>query len=281
MSPADQTLAHELAVARAAAVAAMGVVKAHWRTNLTVEHKAGDEPVTIADREASDLIVARLCAAFPGDAVLSEEVPDDGSRLRAHRVWMIDPIDGTSDFIAGDTGFAVMIGLCVGGRPQLGALAMPATGALYLGVVGQGAWMETADGVRQPLRTSALAAPPGIRLVASKTHRTRDVDTFRRALGIDDEINVGSVGLKVAMVADASRDLYVYPGSRTKLWDICGPEAVLLAAGGRVTDVHGQLIDYTQPDLRNSGGIVASNGPLHDQVITTLAPLLGARPLPK
>ena len=87
--------------------------------------------------------------------------------------------------------------------------------------------------------------------MASKTHRTRDVDDFRRALGIDDEVNVGSVGLKVAMVADARRDLYVYPGSRTKLWDTCGPEAVLIAAGGRLTDVHGQPLDYTRPDLQN------------------------------
>jgi 3'(2'), 5'-bisphosphate nucleotidase len=276
------TLTRELDTARDAVLEAMAIVKGHWRTDLAIEHKAGDEPVTIADREASDLIVARLRAAFPGDAVLSEELPDDGSRLHAERVWMIDPIDGTSDFIAGDTGFAVMVGLIVGGRPQLGALAMPASSELYLGVVGEGAWKEgPGGGGRQPLHTTTLAAPPGIRLVASKTHRTRDVDTFRRALDIDDEINVGSVGLKVAMVADASRDLYVYPGSRTKLWDICGPEALLIAAGGRVTDVHGQLIDYTRADLYNTGGIIASNGPLHDRVIEVLAPLLGSRPLPK
>jgi 3'(2'), 5'-bisphosphate nucleotidase len=279
MSP--PSLVRERAVARDAALEAMAVVKAYWRTDLAVEHKAGDEPVTVADRAASDLIVARLQAAFPGDAVLSEEIPDDGSRLAASRVWMIDPIDGTSDFIAGDTGFAVMIGLAVDGRPRLGVLAMPATGDLFVGVVGDGAWKESPSEGTLALRTTALASPPGIRLVASKTHRTRDVDTFRRELGIDDEMNVGSVGLKMAMVADARRDLYVYPGARTKLWDTCGPEAVLVAAGGRVSDIYGQPIDYTRADLQNRGGIVASNGPLHDKVIEVLAPLLGARPLPK
>jgi hypothetical protein len=84
-----------------------------------------------------------------------------------------------------------------------------------------------------------------VRLVASKSHRSNDIDLFRRALEIEDEINVGSVGVKVGLVADASRDLYVYPGSRTKIWDSCGPEAVLLAAGGSITVTDGRALSYT------------------------------------
>jgi 3'(2'), 5'-bisphosphate nucleotidase len=281
---APDNLDRERDVAVQLALQAADIVRGYWGTDLAVERKLGDEPVTVADRVASDLLVAGLVAAFPDDAVLSEEVPDDQSRLRHRRVWMIDPIDGTSDFIAGDTGFAVMIGLAIEGRPRLGVLAMPAWNELFVGVVDPAgdhqAWKQTAGGERQPLRTTPLAAPPGIRLVASKTHRTRDVDHFRQALAIQDEINVGSVGLKVAMVADARRDLYVYPGSRTKLWDTCGPEALLVAAGGRLTDVHGQPLDYTRSELRNTTGIVASNGPLHAQVIQTLQPLVAARKLP-
>ena len=141
---------------------------------LTVERKAGDEPVTDADHAANELIVGRLAEAFPDDVILSEEIPDDGARLRQSRVWMVDPIDGTRDFIAGDDGFAVMIGLCVDGRPQVGALALPLTGVVYAGLAewrvgGKSCRMAAASA----LRTSTLAGPPGIRLVASKSHRTR------------------------------------------------------------------------------------------------------------
>src|SRR4051794_919139 len=129
-------LQRELAVARAAALEAAVLVNGYRGTALTVDHKPGDEPVTVADREASDLILKHLTRAFPDDAILSEEVPDNGARLRASRVWMVDPIDGTRDFIAGDDGFAVMIGLCIDGRPRLGVLAMPSNGDLYAGIVG-------------------------------------------------------------------------------------------------------------------------------------------------
>jgi 3'(2'),5'-bisphosphate nucleotidase len=271
---ADPTYARELAVAEEVALEAARLVLGYHRTDLKIDSKAGNEPVTEADLAASTLIVERLRAAFPDDAVLSEEIPDDGSRLGRPRVWMVDPIDGTSDFIAGDTGFVVMIGLTVEGRPRVGAVAHPLTGRVYGGVVGQGAWRLDPDGTRTPLRTSTLARPPGIRLVASKTHRTPRVDAVKRALGITDEMNVGSVGLKIGLVSEAVRDLYVYTGGRTKIWDTCGPEAILLGAGGRVTDLDGTPLIYDRAALYNSRGIVASNGPLHDFVIETLKPFV-------
>ena len=89
-------------------------------------------------------------------------------------------------------------------------------------------------------------------------------------------MNVGSVGLKIGLVAEAARDLYVYTGGRTKIWDTCGPEAILRGAGGRMTDIDGNPLVYDRPDLYNRRGIVASNGPLHDFVIATLAPLVAA-----
>jgi 3'(2'), 5'-bisphosphate nucleotidase len=271
------SFARELEAARAIALEAAALVLGYWRKPLQIERKPGDEPVTDADRAASELIVQRLRQAFPADAILSEELPDDGARFRESRVWMVDPIDGTRDFINGDTGFAVMIGLCVDGRPQVGAIALPSSGETYLGVAGEEGWKESTDGSRVALRTSALPSPPGVRLVASKSHRTGDIDLFRSALEIEDEINVGSVGVKVGLVADASRDLYVYPGSRTKIWDTCGPEAVLLAAGGRFTDTDGNQLSYVEQEPHNRRGLVASNGPLHQLVLDTLA-MIRARP---
>lgn len=269
-----QGLNHELTVALQVAMAAAALVKTYVGRPVRIDNKAGDEPVTEADHAANRLIVERLAAAFPGDVILSEEIPDDGSRHGAPRVWMVDPIDGTSDFILGDTGFAVMIGLCVNGRPVLGAVSQPSTGKTYSGVVGRGAWLQRDEQPPVAIRTSTLPGAPGIRLVASKSHRTPRIDAIRRSLDIQDEINVGSVGLKIGLVAEAARDLYIYTGGRTKIWDTCGPEAILLAAGGRVSDVDGRLLDYTNADLYNRRGIVASNGPLHGAAIAAIGPVL-------
>ena len=269
--------ARELEVARELALAAADIVRTYMGRPISVESKVGNEPVTEADRAANAYIVEHLARAFPHDVILSEELPDDGSRHGAERVWMVDPIDGTSDFILGEKGFCVMIGLTVAGIPTVGVLSQPTTNKTYGGIVGGGAWLETAGGPRVALHTSTLARPPGIRLVASKTHRTARVDAVRRALQIEDEINIGSVGLKIGLVAEAARDLYVYTGGRTKIWDTCGPEAVLVAAGGRVTDMDGQPLAYTKTELYNQRGIIASNGPLHDHVLQALAPLLATK----
>lgn len=267
----------ELDTARAIAAEATAIVLGFHGRPLDVQSKPGDEPVTEADHAANTLIVARLQAAFPDDVILSEEIPDDRSRLGRARVWMVDPIDGTRDFIIGHSGFAVMIGLCVDGRPRVGVVAQPLTGKIYAGIAGVGAWLDVTGGQRSTLQTSTRSGPPGIRLVASKSHRTPRVDAVRNALMITDEINIGSVGLKIGLVAEADRDLYVYTGGRTKIWDTCGPEAILAGAGGRITDMDGNPLVYDREDLLNRRGIVASNGPLHELVIGTIAPLLAAK----
>lgn len=270
----EERLHEELNIARDTALEAAAVVASFIGRQVRIDNKAGNEPVTEADHAANDVIMRRLSAAFPRDAILSEELPDDRSRLGARRVWMVDPIDGTSDFILGHSGFAVMIGLVIDGRPLLGVVSQPETGKTYSAVVGAGAWLDRPGEQRIPLHTSALAGPPGIRLVASKTHRTPPIDAIRRELQIDDEMNIGSIGLKIGLVAEATRDLYVYTGGRTKIWDTCGPEAILTAAGGRVTDMFGAPLEYSSPDLYNRRGIVASNGPLHDEVILRIGPHL-------
>lgn len=265
------SLLADLETAHAIALEAAALVRGYARKGFSVDHKTGGEPVTEADHAASDLICGRLQAAYPHDVIISEERPDNLARMTSRRVWMVDPIDGTRDFIDGDIGYAVMIGLCVDGRPRVGAVAQPATGVSWAGAVGESAWKQMENGTRTPLRPSSLAIPPGIRLVASKSHRTQDIDLFCQELGITDEINVGGVGIKVTLIAEGTRDLYVYSGGRTKRWDSCAPEAILTAAGGRLTDTNGEPIDYTTPDLLNRRGLVASNGPLHDPVLAAIA----------
>jgi len=268
-----QDFSRELDIARTVAMEAAAVVASFKGRPLGVEHKAGGEPVSLADLESSALIVRRLAEAFPDDAILSEEVPDEPSRLEKSRVWMIDPIDGTRDFLRGEPGYVVMIGLCVEGRPKVGVVVQPTTGNVWMGALGMGAWKETPDGKREELHVSAISLAKDIRLVSSKSHRTEYYERFRRALGITDEFALGSVGLKVALVSEGSRDLYVYPGSQTKIWDSCGPEAILTAAGGKLTDSDGNALCYTNLSLRNPRGVVASNGLVHSHALAAVANL--------
>jgi 3'(2'), 5'-bisphosphate nucleotidase len=252
------------------------LIRRFHAAGLAVQRKAGNEPVTQADRDANALLVAGLRDAFPDHGILSEEAPDDGSRLVKERVWMIDPLDGTKDFIRGESGFATMIGLLDGERPALGVVYQPIGDRLYYAVRGQGAFLVEGEGAPARIHVSDVGELDHIRMVASKSHRDEVIDQVRAQLGISDELNVGSVGLKLGLIARGDRDLYVNPAGHSKLWDSCGPEAILGEAGGRLTDTRGQLLQYRSAELGNLRGLIASNGVVHDQVVARLANLFGA-----
>jgi 3'(2'), 5'-bisphosphate nucleotidase len=264
---------HELVVAGALAREAGALILRYFGTDLTVDSKAGNEPVTRADREASELIVRGLSAAFPDDVIISEEAADDPRRLAPDgRVWFVDPLDGTRDFIRGRKGFAVMIGLCISGRPVAGVVFQPHGDRLYTAAPETGTWVEDEAG-RRRLRCSPIADPGKLRLVASRSHRTPEIDAVKAALGIHDEMNIGSVGLKLGLIALGERDLYVNPSSKSSAWDTCAPEALLTHAGGRITDLAGAPLRYTARELRNERGLLASNGAAHDAIVAKLRPL--------
>lgn len=266
-------LRRELARATELARQAGALVLSYFGHEIAVETKPGEGPVTRADREAGVLIVEGLRSSFPDDGILSEEAPDDGSRLRCRRAWMIDPLDGTRDFVAGRPGFSVMIGLVIDGRPTLGVVFQPVGGVLYDAFLGGGARKIDEDGRAQPLHVSGIHQTSELRLVTSRSHRTADIDRVRGALGVSDELRLGSVGLKLCTIAGGERDLYVNPEGHSSLWDSCGPEAILREAGGVLTDLSGRPLNYTGPSTRNSRGLVASNGLLHDHIIAQIARL--------
>ncbi len=253
------------------------VLRVRGGGDLGVELKPGDEPVTVADRRASELIVAGLHARFASDTVISEERALEGGDLEAAtrtRAWLVDPIDGTKDFIRGSDGFSVMIGIARAGRPVLGIVHQPAVGRTFFATTDGGSHVMLADGSVSPLVTSSVASAVDARLVASASHRTTDIDRVKQTLGIDDEQNVGSVGVKLCLIAMGHRDLYVNPAAKTKVWDTCAPEAILTGAGGRLTDLFGAPVDYAE--LGQPRGLVASNGRVHDEVIGKLAPLFAS-----
>jgi len=246
----------------------------YFGSSTPVEWKSPGDPVTRADREASDFIVGKLRRLFPDDGILSEEMPDQASRLSRSRVWMVDPMDGTREFIAGREEFAVMIGLVTASRPTLGVIYHPSADKLYVASRGNGAFLEN-EGRRGPLHVSSESVASRMVIAVSRSHRSARVDRIAAQVGITEQIRLGSVGLKVGLMCEGRAHLYIHAGNQTHLWDTCAPEAILLEAGGNLTDLAGKPLAYSGPQLRNPNGVIASNGVVHARVVRAAALVIG------
>ena len=250
------------------------VLQVYYGRENEVEFKAGDEPVTLADRVANELIVRGLEKNFPHDAILAEESADDGLRFSSTRVWLVDPVDGTQDFINRDDEFSVMIGLLIDGQPILGVVYQPTNDLLYYASNGIGAFMDHCGRVTS-LHVSDISEASRMCLVSSRMHLSPRVVAIQQALGISQHLRHGSAGLKVGLVCQQEADVYINTGSMSKEWDVCAPEAILREAGGVMTDLRGFSIRYNQEDVHQRHGFVASNGKNHDLVVATIARVLG------
>lgn len=264
-------LAHEMTVARCLARKAGDAILGFYQRNVKVERKAANEPVTIADQAADALIRTGLTQAFPDDGLLTEESEDDAMRLGKARVWVVDPLDGTTEFISETGEFVVQIALTLEGRPVLGVVYQPTTGREYLALKGHGAY-HLFEGRQERLQVSAVVVTAQMRLIASRSHYSRFVQDAQRELGIKTVTRMGSVGLKVGQVTRGLSDLYL-GNSAVKEWDLCAPHAVLLESGGILTDLCGHTPTYNRPELTSCLGIIASNGRAHGAVLETLVPL--------
>lgn len=269
-----------------------------------MREKAPDDPVTAADHASNRAILALLSRKRPGEPVLSEESepPDEGAR--GGRLWVVDPLDGTREFIDGIGEFAVMVGLAEGGRAVLGAVYRPDPGTLWLGLADGGAWRAevpdpgAAAGARpgtpaagrsaaasavppglsvlEPLRVDGRAADP-VRLIHSRSHTPQGLEKLADAFegrGLR-AIPCGSVGVKCGALAEGRADLYVHPVPYLKEWDTCAPEAVLRGAGGRVTDCRGEFLAYGKDAPAQPGGLLAAAPSIWTDalpIVTTMAP---------
>ena len=256
----------ELEVARRLAREAGAILMEFYRGETEVQWKGYDDPVTAADHAANEMLVRELHRHFPEDAILSEELPDDKARLAHERVWMVDPMDGTKQFIERLDEFAVMIGLAVAGEPKVGVVYNPATDRMYYAAPGTGAFVEEKWTTKR-LRVSDTNDPAKMVAALSRSHHNPATDHICRQLGIEQGVRSGSVGLKLGLIAEGRAHVYINTKPRTMQWDTCGPEAILHAAGGMLTDVNGHALKYNVPELRNLGGIIASNGTIHEKMI--------------
>ena len=229
----------------------------------------GEGPVSAADLAVNQHLLDGLGNAFPEAAwtVLSEETAAEqltaGEPLDAEWLWILDPLDGTKDFLQGTGEYAVHLALVHQQRPVLGVVLQPEREEVWFGLVEeQKAWCETRDGAQHPAQLSSRAQRPELVLVASRNHRDERLEHLLAALALGDTKAIGSVGGKVATILRGETDVYISLSGRSapKDWDMAAPEAVLLAAGGAFSHADGAPLTYNDGDVRQAGCLIASNG---------------------
>ena len=241
LSPRLQTLVR---IVRAAGE----VVMRHYEAGCDARVKADRSPVTDADEEAEKLILAELNAAFPGVPVVAEEAAAAGHVSKVgSRFFLVDPVDGTKEFVKRGGEFTVNIGEIVDGKPVSGVVLAPAIGRLFVGAVGEGAFELAGNAIRD----IACRKPDadGLVAVSSRSHPDAKTDELLKSLPIKGHTNAGS-SLKFCLVAAGEADIYPRAGT-TMEWDTAAGHAVLRAAGGTVTNWDGSPFVYGKPDFRN------------------------------
>lgn len=231
--------------------------------------KGDDGPVTIADHAANAIILHELRREFPTDAILTEE--DSASWITSGEwTWMIDPLDGTKEYLSANGEFMVMVGLCHFGVPVVGVVGEPATGRQLYAAKGQGAWKLEA-GASDPVRLTVSQETDltKLTLAVSRSHRPPRIEAFEKLTGITQEFISGSVGRKIALLTTGQADLYLHASPGTKLWDACAPQVILEEAGGRFTDALGRPIQYARPDgsVKLDEGILAGGAQVFDSLV--------------
>lgn len=234
------------------------ILRVYHGPQVAVTVKDDHSPLTEADRAAHRVIDAGLRALTPDIPVLSEEGRDIAydERRAWNRFWLVDPLDGTREFINRNGEFTVNIALIDGQTACLGVIYVPAQDLLYAGVLGDGAWRQGPDGQRVTLATRRPEAGAGHIVVASRSHRSPELEQYLETVPVDEAVAVGS-SLKFCAVAEGRATLYPRLGP-TMEWDTAAGQAIVEAAGGRVVraDAGETPLVYNKPDLRNPSFLV-------------------------
>lgn len=248
----------ELEAALVASREASKVIMDVYRGNFAVEMKEDNSPVTIADQKADALIRAYLAPRFPTYHFLTEEGVDDEARLGADYVWIVDPLDGTKDFVNRDDEFTVCIALAYRGEIVVGVIAVPVTGALVYATKGGGSFEILRDGSHQQLHVSPKTKD--ITVSTSRYHRRQTENDFleRNKDLIGKTVTLGST-LKAIAIARGDIELFYRGSAGTKEWDTAAADLIVTEAGGIFTEPSGAKIIYNKKDVRNLNGYVIAN----------------------
>jgi 3'(2'), 5'-bisphosphate nucleotidase len=222
-----------------------------YSSDFAVQSKADQSPLTQADLSAHLCIVAGLKVLTPALPVISEEaeLPDFAERSSWQRYWLVDPLDGTKEFVNRNGEFTVNIALIDQGNPVFGVVHVPIQNKTYIGCDGYGAERRDSDGSATPIRVASSSAQP-VRVVGSRSHRGASLDAYLESLGECNMIPMGS-SLKFCVIAEGAADLYPRLGL-TSEWDTAAAQAVVEQAGGSVVTLDGKHMKYnTKSDILN------------------------------
>jgi 3'(2'), 5'-bisphosphate nucleotidase len=240
--------------------------------------EGGEGPVSAADLAVNQWLLEGLEASFPEApwTLLSEETAKEqlspGVPLEAEWLWILDPLDGTKDFLQGTGEYAVHLALVHQGAPVLGVVLLPEKEELWFGLLeraGTGrAWCENRAGEAFPPNLSPRRELGELVLVASRNHRDQRLERLLEDLALGETLAIGSVGGKVATILRGETDLYISLSGKSapKDWDMAAPEAVLRAAGGAFSHADGRALAYNTGDIRQAGCLIASHGPSHREL---------------
>ena len=226
-----------------------------------------NDPVTLADLKVNEIIIQNMNERYKNVdwTILSEEnVKSEPYFLENNRdwVWILDPLDGTKDFIQGTSNYAMHLALSYKNKPCIGVVLIPEKNELWLSY-GKKVWCERKDGSIISPNLSRVSALQKMVLVTSKNHRNQMLKSLIEQINFDQVNIMGSIGCKVASILRGESDIYIclsMPGkSSPKDWDFAAPEAILKAAGGAITNLNNEDLCYGRPNLKQEGIIIASN----------------------
>ena len=229
--------------------------------------KEDNSPVTEADIKSDEIINKKLSAS--GYSILSEENKDTKDRLSQNLVWIVDPLDGTSDFINKTGEFSIMIGFIRDGVPILGVVFNPVKDILYIAELGKGAYKRQ-DNEWHKMRASKVIDLHKVKTVVSRHHLMDEEKLFLKKLGISDFVQHGSGGLKISKVANGEAELYFAMTDNMKQWDTAAAYSIITEAGGKITDMNGRELIYNTKDVYHKNGILVTNGLIHKKVLEQL-----------
>lgn len=267
----------------AAALTAWEAIAGLYESGSHIDH-GPDGPSTEADKLADRILKQDLQKNFPLErfGYLTEETEDDRSRLDRDRLWIIDPIDGTKDFIQKNGNFSIHIGYAERNaqglfEPVAAVVYRPFPGEMYSAVKGEGSRIDPCEdnricGPSRPMRVSDRREVGRMRCVISNSHRSSKLSELVKWMGFEETLPIGSIGIKVSLIARGDYDVYVnLARGRCKEWDVCAPQLILTEAGGKLTGLDGSFIHYNKQDVRDSAGLLATNDLTHEELMSRIA----------
>lgn len=243
-----------------------------YQRDFTVDFKEAQEPVTLADRLADEIIISGIRQKFPGDALLTEEsgfLPS--TNPPNNRVWFIDPIDGTKEFVKKNGEFAIQIAMAEQGILKMAVVMRPTTGEIFAALRGEGCLLHIPGELTRKILCHSQA-PQSLIVAMSRSHPSELGKIIGEELGLAGIFHHGGVGLKLMEIARGKAHFYLNDSNSTKAWDIAGPELLFTEAGGIVTDLLGNSFIYDPRNPYHKHGLLAScNLELHKKLLKKIA----------